>query len=311
MIVNPQITSFFPKLKLKRSESGKKVLLYEKSKSANSFFDFVSFHPSIRAAFNSMVKAEFISLERGSKHLRKLLEHSKTSLVYEAKCDCGQLIERPHIYDLLKTNFPKSMTCIKCGRVKNLTFEDHKPFYEIESKNLLKALFVGNKTAFTISPMVECFECNVQVVKNEPEELNLICDKCGKPTYISMQVFPYAELDDLLKDRHGYWLEWFVWRLLKEKHTLEVGVKVGNKYESDLIIIHNGKKIFVECKDASDSPLLNLHNIKKDFDYYLLISTSIYKKAHLDGARELLNEKFHYVTPDKIENISGIIDKLK
>ena len=56
---------------------------------------------------------------------------------------------------------------------------------------------------------------------------------------------------------------------------------------------------------------MNLHEIKKDFEYYVLVSTSNYKTAHIENAKKILKKKFYHVTPDKIERISDIIEQLK
>ena len=312
MSINPKVSSFFTKGHLKRSESGKKILTYEKSKSATNLFKFISFHPSIRASFNAMVKADFISLEKALSYLTNLLEQTKTSLVYEAKCSCGNILEKPHIYTLSDFKFPKSISCPKCKQLNNLKFDDYNPCSQIDLKDLLKALYKGDSDVFSISPIKECFVCGHQSIENSSKKLSLKCSKCSKLSYVSMQVFvSYEELNELLKEKQGYWLEWYLWKILKEKFDSEVGIMVNKKYEADLIINNNKKKIFVECKDTADSPLMNLHDIKKDFDYYILVSTFNYKKAHLDNAKKTLKKKFHHITSDKIEWICKFIEDLK
>ena len=188
---------------------------------------------------------------------------------------------------------------------------NYVPHYDLDLKDLLKAFYLGDDSVFTISPIKECFECNNQIVEESSKKLSLKCKDCSKLAYVSMQVFPNKEIKELLKDRQGYWLEWYVWRLLKDKYVVEIGVMVNKKYEADLVVIHNKKKIFIECKDTSDTALMNLHEIKKDFDYFILVSTCNYKAAHKENAKKILGKKFYYVTPDKIERISQIIGELK
>lgn len=311
MSINPQVSSLFPKLNLKRSDSGGKILTYEKSKSANSLFDFISSHPSIRASFNSMVKADFASLEKATSYLPNLLKQSETSLLYEAKCPCEQILERPHIYSLRKTKFPKSITCINCKKVNNLKLSNYTPYYDVDLKDLLKAFYLGNELVFTISPIKECFECGNQTVEESSKKLSLKCKDCSKLAYVSMQVFPNNEIKELLKERQGYWLEWYVWRLLKDKFITDIGVTINKKYEADLIVVDKNKKIFIECKDTSDSALVNLHEAKKDFDYFVFISTYNYKNVHIENAKKILKKKFCFVIPNKIEEIAKIITELK
>lgn len=309
MSITPQVKSSFPKFDLKRSSSGERVLTYEKSKCANNLFKFISSHPAIRASFNSMVKADFASLEKATSYLPNFLKQSETSLLYEAKCSCEQILERPHIYNLQKTKFPKSITCINCKKVNNLMIGDYSPYYDIDLKDLLKVFYLGDKSVFTISPIKECFKCGTQTVESS-NKLSLKCKDCSKLAYISMQVFPNKEIKELLKDRQGYWLEWYIWRLLRDKYAVEIGITINKKYEADLIVIHNNNRIFIECKDTSDSALMSLHEIKKDFDYFIFVTTCNYKNAHLDNAKKILKKKFYYVTPNRIEKISEIIGEL-
>ena len=190
--------------------------------------------------------------------------------------------------------------------------DDYNPYNDVDLKDLLKAFYPGNNRVFTISLIKECFECGNQTVEDSSKELSLKCEKCSKLVYISMQIFPYDEsLENFLKERQGYWLEWYIFRLLKDKFILEPGVKINDEYEADLIVIQNKKKIFIECKDTSDSPLINLYDIKKNFDCYILVSTGNYRKAYLENVKHIFKKKFSHITPDKIESITEIIEGIK
>ena len=226
MSINPQISSFFPKFELKHSNAGEKIITYEKSKSANDLFEFIRFHPSIRASFNSMVKADF-SLEKASSYLPNLLKQSEASLLYETKCSCGQMLERSHIYDLKKTKFPKPISCHNCKKVNNLNLNDYTLCYDVDLKDILKAFYLGNKSVFTIYPIKECFECRKQNVEDSTKKISMMCKECSKLAYLSMQVSWNEDLKELLKERQGHWLEWYVWRLLKDKYVSDVGILIN------------------------------------------------------------------------------------
>ncbi len=318
MDIHHKIASQFPNLKLKRSESGKIILKFDKSESSDKLFKFLSFHPSIRVAFNSMIKAEFISVEKALPYLQGLLQNAKTSFVFEANCSiCNNILDRPHIYNLFDEDItkPKSITCSKCKKVNNLKIADYNPNMNIDLKDLLKSLYRGEGNGFSIAPVKECFECGHQSIEEIPNSgrINLYCEECDSLAYLSAQVFPHQDLNILVKDKQGYWFEWFLWRLLKEEFSSDVGLLIEgkSKYDADIIVIKNGKKILIECKDTDDDSFIKkLHQIKKDFDYYLLISTC---KIHVDSirtAQNILKKKFKVVSSDKIEKINEIIKKI-
>jgi hypothetical protein len=309
MAISQTIKQAFPKETLRHSDSGKKLIQFEKSDFADGLFNFLQIHPSTRVCFGALVKADFVSDEKVPDKLISLLKNSETSLLFEAKCKCGVSIEKPHVYDLLEMNFPRTLSCAKCKQKNFLEGADYNKCYQIDIKDFNKIFYKGHSSVFSISPIKECFFCgNLKIIEGS-RKFNVVCPKCHNLAYISMQIFPFAELKNLVKEKQGYWFEWYVWRLLK-KYSTAVGVLFNNKFEADIVVVNNKKKIFIECKDSTSEELSHLHEIKKKFDHYLLISTGNYKKACRDNAKEILGRKFQYISPDKIEKIEEIISKL-
>ena len=310
MTISKKLTSFFTE-KLKRSESGKRIIKFEKSISSNDVFRFMSLHPSVRVAFNSFLKTQFENSEKAIEPLKNLLEQSKTSLVFEAKCTCGNFLSNHHVYGFLDEKFPKKIRCPICKKNTSLKREDFKPTFDICLKDFFETFFRGQPNIFTISPIKECFNCGSFEIISSDKKLNSFCSNCKQLIYISMQILPCDDLKEFIKDGQGYWLEWYVWKLLKERYVCDVGIKIGNMPEADLILIKGSKKIFIECKDRSDDPLINLQDIKKEFDYYILISTKKYKESYVKSAKHILKKKFVLIAPNEIEKVNEIIEGLR
>lgn len=319
MAFNTGIESF---LKIKgysiaRSESGKKVIEFEKDPIANDFWDYMSAHSSIRTVFNAFIKSRELESHNSLERLSKFLEEAETSFVFGAYCKntnkpCQIILDRPN---LLESNFKLPIkhrtTCPTCKFRNTFSKEDYKPIFKLEFRDIVKFFLKGcKKNVFRIAYSVSCYFCNKDAPFDEKIPTIKRCSKCKNISYLSTQFILNPEIENLIKDTHGYWLEWFVWKLTKGRLKSEIGLlieKENKKIECD-IVLWNGKLIVIECKDTTDESFISkLTSLNKFADYFVLVSTVKLRKDTLETARDILKQKFIYVKPSDIHNSVNII----
>ncbi len=320
MKISPEIASRITGRKIVRSHPGKLIKDYDKSLLAEDLFRFLLIHSSIRVLFNALIKVEFVSVEKALMPISSLLKNARTALTYVAHCSCSNILEKPHVLDLIEDfnkQESKRITCSKCEKRNELSIENYKAVEFVDVKHLLKPFFHAQKGIFSIALLKECLVCGNQTIEDTMDKKNLkvdlLCNQCDSLTYLSVQVFAHPELNNFIKGAQGYWLEWYVWRIVKEEYSCEVGVKIKKEdiVEVDVVAVVNNKTVFLECKDTHEEDFLKkLHIVNKICDYFVLVSTCSVNNTCLKAAKEILGEKFIYIESYKIENINEIMRQL-
>lgn len=298
-------------INLKRSNAGKIILNFESSETSNNLFKFLKFHLSMRLILSALIKSRF-DLDDAWEKLNKIIEKQKISFMKSATChSCNELIETLHILDD-KTHLTHSISCPHCSTKNILSSKDYiyviNPYFE----NFIRVLLYCCKLKILSQNYVyNCFKCGSIFATKENEKLKSICPKCKEYLYLSTQFFPlYEEFENLTKDENGYWLDWYVWRLLDKKG--EIGVEVisdKNHFECDIIKLIRNKRVIIECKDTNndDHFLSKLASIKKVCDFYVLVSSVEIKQDTINTIEEIMDSKFIYIEPKQIENIQKIL----
>jgi phage FluMu protein Com len=295
------------------SDSANKVLQFEKSPYSTALYDFLKRHKVNRIVFNSLVKQGIIN-PSSLKEVKELLMSSELSLVYLVACkSCNNLLERVHI---LNADFSKKQSsCPSCTSINHIYPKDYKPDYEnLTSEDLWRCLLeLCQNKLYSQVVYSRCLNCKPK--SNQSTDKN-VCAKCGKVCLITTELVTLdKQLDELVKSRQGYWLEWYVWRLLRSKFKNgEPGIILksqGKEGQLDVVVCFKNKIIAIECKDGLNTDFIQkLHWIKKYIDGFILIATEKMKDDVIKTAKQIMGRKFKYIQPKDIESVGKVIKQL-
>lgn len=310
------ISEFEPHIKLLRSEAGKKIISFEESDASNKLFNYLSSHQSIRIVFSSLIKSGFFEFPEIDVVWEKLSEQFKEnniSLVYQLKCrKCEHILEKFHVLDKKKIEI-KYNYCSECKHRNKIIESDFIPDFELNLDDFLRILLYGCKMeVLTPVHLFVCLKCSKTVqIKSKLKD---ICPNCKNYRYLTSVFAPfYEELQDFVKSKQGYWLEWYIWKLLKKKYEIGINMKTKESFfECDILVLKESKKIIIECKDTNnDNHFINkLSYINKIADKYIFVTTQTPNKDLLNTMQEIFKEKLVVLKSKEIENIQNIIDKL-
>ncbi|MBA7654662.1 hypothetical protein ES703_62544 [subsurface metagenome] len=304
------------KIKLLFDKNRNKISDFIKDDSSNKVFNFLTVDKSRRVLFNAIVKSDWLDASSIRKALVNLFEHSNCSIVYEATCRCGAYSDTPIITRRIsKAMFKKTITCKKCGEIK-LDFSKYKPVFDVSEDIILKVLRIGKKMGFLDNYVsANCFVCQ----ETRPflwRKGKINCKKCGELRNITVGFYPSSmELQNLIKNQQGYWLEWYVYELLRRKFPTEYGLIYKENSLStniDILCLKNNELWVVECKDTSDVAdfIRNISTLKNIGDKICLLTTKNIDQKSLDTIKQLLNDRFVYVSPENIEKIPEIVESV-
>jgi ssDNA-binding Zn-finger/Zn-ribbon topoisomerase 1 len=282
-------------------------------RSSQRVFNFLTTNGSWRVLFNAVVKSDWLDSSSIRKAFSELSKESKCSIVYEATCRCGAHSDTPIITrKISKAMFKKTITCKKCGEIK-LDFSKYKPVSDVSEDSILKILRIGKERGFLdYNVSAYCFVCQ-ETLPFSPSGEKIKCPKCGELRKITVGFFPSSlKLQSLVKNQQGYWLEWYVYELLRKRFPTEYGLiykENGSATNIDILCLKNNELWVIECKDTSDVAdfIKNISTLKKMGDKVCLISTNNIDKKDLDTIKQLLKDKFVHVHPEDAEKIPEII----
>ncbi|MFA4878101.1 MAG: hypothetical protein WC586_11880 [Methanoregula sp.] len=309
--------------KVKKSSSAKIIEKFEKGPVANALYEYLILHPSCRVFFNTLRKDPndfFIDPMTFLTDFQQMLKISDTSFIYIANCICGAPLDKSNITNN-DFNFPlnKQITCHKCDTTNNITENSYKPFFEIKPNDFLKFINLAYESGlFLFNNALECIYCNEFELLDDPKAINLECPICNHIRYVLPKYILDLTLDEIVKERQGYWLEWYVWRQLREFNSTLGKVLITNEdedeiaFEVDGIIIENSQCILIECKDTGtiEETLPNLPFINEFADKWVLVATKNIKNSEITKARRILKNKFVYVRPNDADNVGVIIQNI-
>jgi len=313
--MNSKIQKTLDKRQLKLVFDGNRRIIsnFIEDKTSNQVLKFLTIHRSYRVLFNAIVKSNWLDLSLIREAFSQLSKESGCSIVYEASCNCGRLSDNPIILKKpQKTTFEKSITCKTCGEI-NLDFSKYNPVYDVSQSSILKVLSIGKKMGFLENFVsANCFNCQ----ETRPFLYNtekIKCKKCGELRNITVGFFPSSlNLQVLVKDQQGYWLEWYVYELLRKKFPTEYGLiykEDSSPTNIDILCLKNDELWAIECKDTSDVAdfIKNARTLKKLADKVCLLVTKNIDEKSMDTVKQLLKDKFVYVSPENVEKIPEVI----
>jgi hypothetical protein len=253
-----------------QSGSFKKIFEFDSTKEADLLFSFLKLHPSFRVVFNSLVKSEYLTLDDIINKGEKLLIHSETSYVYSGYCECGAILNTPNIVDY-QYELPDGVQiqCNKCRGKISIGIVNYKPITRPTKNDLFKVL--NHAILFELfepANTLECINCVHLYEIPDTTKTNLICPKCENIMNVNTVYTPVKPLMEFIKDKQGYWLEWYIWRQLKDFHP-EYGKEIKKDdevlFDFDVSFLKEGRLIVIECKDTSDvrDLAVNLIEIEK------------------------------------------------
>jgi hypothetical protein len=307
-------------IKSKISEAGKKVKKFDSSGASKYLWDFLRLHPSCRVAFNGMVKWGFLDLEVVLLKIKSLAETAGTAFRVAAKCGrCEKLLDIPYLVD---SNFEikgkKRITCPDCNTSNVFTPSSYTPFYdEFNKPALMRVLKKGEEIGlFNPSVAVQCSICDFTEYPSQKNIscLNLKCPKCGATRDAVMQYIPAHpdEIKLLTGDGQGYWLEWYVWKLISNSFPAEPGLELSKNNQvvnADVTCLVGKELCIVQCKDSSDvSDFLSKLSIMNEIaDVVILVTTMSVHQDALTTAENVLDEKFVHVNSKNLERICEML----
>lgn len=308
-------------IKASVSKNGKMIKKFDSSDTSRLLLKFLRPHPSCRVVFNAMVKAGFVNLSDILTRLKDLSKDSQTSFIVSSKCQkCGNVLDVPNLVD---SNFKvreKQISCPICWTRNSLNSARYAPFFETFSKEqLIRVLKRGEGIGLlTKYVTIECPFCGFtkELLQEDMTNTNLRCQSCGDICETLLHYIPaHPESIKLLtNDNQGYWLEWYVWKLLSDVFSAEPDLilsKNNQTIEADVVCLVKNRIFIVECKDTGDIKdfLEALPVMGKMADKVFLISTRNIRPRTLVPAKSILGKRFLYVPPKNLENISRIIKR--
>ena len=170
-----------------------------------------------------------------------------------------------------------------------------------------------------------CYRCGkMDVLYKYDDAKNIVCQNCGEVRELS-HIFSLVEPPRDIRNLDSIWLEWYVYKLLKEKcqnlvvSALPVHKVVGDDFETEvdlLVIMKNGKLLSLDCKAkhfrktlSKDDIDPNILNWNKFSDMVGIVTTSRISDQCIQFWEERLKKPI-FVDGGKLEEINRIL-KLK
>lgn len=305
--------------KFKNHDSKRIIESFEKMSVSDKLFKLINKDPSFRVIFNYLIKTGFLTTDKTE--LCGTLKFSKTPFLFEAKCKkCGNILDRPNVVD---SRFKKSkqISC-ECGTKNSLKSKDYSPVYEVSDIDLKKILdHWVSKGVFEVAYELLCQNCDFKDYARK-STIDVGCPKCKDLLDISKKYLPtqFEEMKNLSmiscagKPGQGYWLNWYIWKILKNNFATETGVLViknNDNFEADILLSFKNKLCLVDCKDSADiKGFINKCSIIKDVvDKVFFVHTCELNPGSLKAVKNILKTKLVDVTSKDVENISEIIRK--
>lgn len=306
---------------VKLSPSNKITKNFDKNDLAQKLQDFLLLHPSCIAVFDAYVKSGEYSLNDIASKIKNLLKEMDTSFIFLAECSCGNILDAPNI---ATENFlipsDKKVTCHSCGKEKTLQESDYYPDFQFKTRDCVKEIYkvlmvAKEKGLFDIAIQKECYTCGQSegVREGDEKKVDLICSKCGKISNVVSSFIPKEPLEKLIRDRQGYWLEWFIYRLLKNEDS-EVGVEIrekeGLKYEADIALYKDSKIILISCKDSdAEKNDIKLELIKDVADKFIIVTTKDNSSSPIVlASKKAFGDNFSLINSNNILNIKSYLN---
>ena len=301
------------KYKVSSSHSGKIVSAFEKSEISSKLFEFLSLHSSCRAIFDGIVKtsakSEVLIPDEILEELPDLFKESNTSFVFSVSCDCGTNLESPNIcdYDFKTPSEEKFITCMKCRKKIKITSESYKPEFKPQIKDFYRILQkLAEYKIISEAPAIVCNYCDSFEELDPDIERKLRCPACKGILETVTAYIPDDEIDKLINKGNGNWLEWYIWRQLKNNGAecgLFVESESNEKFELDVSMLKEEALIIFECKDTNNDTdfLKKLYLINRIAEKFVLIPTLRQKTDTISTITSMLKEKALIIEPSQIE----------
>lgn len=255
---------------------------FDKSKEADALFVFLRKHLACIALFNLLFKKK-ITLSEITDSINACEYNNRFDFLYKSRCSKCSSAPRWTLADNSFEREEKKRVCTNCNTDRYVTNEVVWPLDEWAIEALFKyGMKVG---VFAPKQYVQCQFCGhgFQVQENT-KEIGLSCSECKKPIKVDLEF----RLNDAIaknlssESRQGYWLEWYLGRILLEKgKQVQRNIKYAvdnQKIEIDLAYQQNGNLICVDCDTSRDSEfdIENFHLIPKadNFIKIVLVTTN-------------------------------------
>lgn len=306
--------------KVKNGNSHKIIRRFERNWSSDFWWEFLKLHPSYRVLFNTIIKSGNPLVDPSVIHekIRMLYQISKTSSVYISKCHCGGYLDRRYIFlDNFALPIDKEISCPHCSVVHKLHANNYEPFYEITFNDLLKLFNKLTELKYFLNfVLLQCIYCDAPNLAEMvgSEKVDLRCNKCHNVRLLNQNYLPLVD-SNLIKEKQGYWFEWYVWRQLKDFNALYSKLatekSTGFEFDIDVCLMQNDELVIFECKDSKDvqDTLANLHLIDKIASKFFLVSTHDINKKQLAQMKSTLGEKFYYISPPSVDTLGEVFQK--
>lgn len=282
-----------------QSGSYKKIIEFDSTDVSKRLFRFLKLHSSFRVVFNSLVKSEYLTLDDIINKGEKLLAYSVTSYVYSGVCECGAILNTPNILDY-DYGLPDrvQIQCNKCRGKITIENDRYFPITRPTKNDLFKVLNHAIEfELFEPANTLECINCVQLYPILDPKGTNLTCSQCGNIMNVNTVYTAVKPLMEFIKDKQGYWLEWYIWKQLK-RFNPEYGKEIKKDdevlFDFDVSFLEDDQLTIIECKDTSDVRDLtaNLIEISKIADRYVLVSSFKLGQKYLETFQTILGEKF-------------------
>lgn len=295
---------------------------FEKTSSSAVLFDFLQSHNSCRIIFNSAVKTgDFlptIDVDEIYPKLGNLFRNENASFIYNARCKiCGADIDSLFISENNFKILGTKKRCPKCRHDITLQPQDYVPLTKVSKNDLIRFLndvSVQKKVILSFSALA-CIYCekSIESIAENTHEVNLKCS-CGRKRYVIPQYLFDDPITKLIKNKHGYWFAWYIWKQLNQfnaENSLILTNKRNKsiKYNADICFAYKNKLVVIECKDTSEIEDVKqkIALINEIADIFILTTTSKIDQESLEFISSELKNKFGYITLNKIDDMETTI----
>jgi hypothetical protein len=308
--------------KIIKSPSARIIEKFDESVISGDFYSYLQLHPSCRVLFDILKNTDqfFIEPTLFLSEFQELLTLSQTSFIYIANCPCGAPLDKPNV---MNSNFKlpdeKQITCHKCDTINTITKKSYEPFFEIKLNDFLKFINLAKDQGIFLSNYaIECIYCNEYELVSDTKNVDLVCTECKHIRYVMPKYIFDSFITQLISKKQGYWLEWYVWKQLKDFNFTLGKRLIKNEnddeisFEVDGVFVGNDKCIVIECKDTDDikDTLSNLHLINEFADAWILVSTKKIRDPDIRKAKSILKNKFVHITPKDVDNVKSIVGEI-
>lgn len=160
---------------------------------------------------------------------------------------------------------------------------------------------------------IECPWCHHENNLTSKGDIKALCKKCHKHIEVRLEFIPSKTLGPIADNKSGYWLEWYVWRLLKLSGKFQVlhnqVLKIDGKTVEVDVQLNSGNRqeIAILC-DTKNEPTFNSENfylLAKVFKKLILITTAQGANNKIvDAAKQEFKGKVTLITDKGIESVA-------